>query len=356
MFNHLNRQNLKLLWIILAALLSAACSNAATLHLVLPQNSGLLTDVAFSPDGRTIAASTINRNSSLYLWDSTTGQMLFVQRSPFTNRVAFNPDGRTLATSGMEAVITFWDAQSGDRLSTLDALSIPRSDFLYNPIIYLEYSPDGRFLLTAEGKTWKPYYHDFPNSLWDVESGQLLQRWPETHPYFVFSPDGQFLAVHIYQDSVGEWIIWSLDPLEEQVTLADSGSSDYHFPYRYITYSPDSSLIAGWQENHNTIRFWEANSGKVLYDLTLDGTQTGNRNWYLRGIRFNADGTKILTGDCKNGLDAWNVADGSHIKRLQLGPKKRWNCFTPNLSPDGSRLVRSDEGVINIWDLPEEFR
>jgi WD40 repeat protein len=68
--------------------------------------------VAFSPDGRTLAAG----SSVITLWDSASGQLLRTL-SEDSNSVAFSPDGRTLASGGSDNTIKFWDVSNVNEAS-----------------------------------------------------------------------------------------------------------------------------------------------------------------------------------------------------------------------------------------------
>ena len=78
--------------------------------------------MAFSPDGRTLAAGT--NDGAVQLWD-TANRNWFASLSAGSNNpvysVAFSPDGRTLAAGTNDGKVLLWD--TANRTSAPAALS-----------------------------------------------------------------------------------------------------------------------------------------------------------------------------------------------------------------------------------------
>ena len=98
--------------------------------------------MAFSPDGRLLAAGAANR--SVPIWDLQTGRIVrqLAGHDELLHCLTFSPDGKVLATACQdETEIKIWAVDSADELLTIQT-PVDR-------IAALAFTPDGTALIAA---------------------------------------------------------------------------------------------------------------------------------------------------------------------------------------------------------------
>jgi WD40 repeat protein/transcriptional regulator with XRE-family HTH domain len=158
----------------------------------------VVSDLAFSPDGKILASS--GDDAALRLWDVTRRRSLgppLVGHTLAVEAVAFSPDGKVLASASDDGTIRLWNV-TRRRLLGPPLLGHTAA------VLTLAFSPDGTILASSgEDKTVR---------LWDVASGQPLGTPLTGHTDYVssltFSPDGTSL---ITGSNDGTVRLWHLD-------------------------------------------------------------------------------------------------------------------------------------------------
>jgi WD40 repeat protein/DNA-binding SARP family transcriptional activator len=184
--------------------------DASTGHLIEklgelgPDTDHSITNLAFSPDSRLLAAASWDGHTRV--WDVASGEeRMDIPTRGFAIEVAFSPDGRLLGTANSGGTVTIWDVSNGTQLRSLTGH--------LGAVLGVAFSPNGEFLATAG--------EDNTTRLWNVASGrESLVLAGETLGLTdaTFSPDGTRLAASSNDGTVRVYVL----PIRELIDLARS--------------------------------------------------------------------------------------------------------------------------------------
>ena len=240
-----------------------------------------ITAAAFSPDGKTLAAS--DNSGHTYLWNVATGS----QTATFTDSgsggaysVAFSPDGKTLAVGDGNGRTYLWNATTGKPVLTL-------ADSGSKGVNSVAFSPDGTILAVGDGNG-RTY-------LWNATTGKPVLTLADSGSKGVnsvaFSPDGTILAVG---DGNGRTYLWNATTGKPIASLPDPGGSGVIS----VAFSPDNTVMAAGDNNGNTY-LWNVVTRKVMTTLAEPGSAE------INSVVFSPDGKVLATGDQDGSVFLW---------------------------------------------------
>jgi WD40 repeat protein/DNA-binding SARP family transcriptional activator len=236
---------------------------------------GFVTAVAMDPGGTYLAAGT--DDATIQVWDLDTRRLSFAHDVGIgvVHDIAFSPDGHSLAAvsggmdpGGAHGKTILWDVASGEQTGTFD-----RGNFA------VTFSPDGRTVVTSSSIL--PVKLAGRVVMWNVADGAPVRTVRSQDWVFsvAFSPDGTRLAVG---DRSGRVQIWDIGTGQNEGTLTGNLATVWD-----LAYSPGGRLLATASDD-GTVRLWDVMSERDLYTV---GTTDGGGEWF--DIAFSPDGTRL---------------------------------------------------------------
>ncbi|WP_319420486.1 WD40 domain-containing protein [Pleurocapsa sp. FMAR1] len=293
--------------------------NADLFKSVFAENFGGIWSVAFSPDGKYLAAGDTKGN--ILLRRVADGQPIrsFTGHNAWVVSLAFSPDGKTLASSSCDCTAKLWDLNTGQCLHSLDKHE--------HEVWSVAFSNDGETLATG--------CDDCHARLWSVSTGECIQVFSGHTDYVLsvaFSLDGQKLFSGSHDNTIKQWDIKTGDCL-----LVFQGHDE---GVRSISVSPDGMLASGSKDQ--TVRLWDIKTGKCLNIFR------GHSSMVL-AVAFCPRDNLLVSSSVDQTLRLWNVDTGECLKVFQ-GHSNLINSVTFN--PESNILASgSYDQSIKLWNI-----
>jgi WD40 repeat protein len=367
--------------------------------LVLIGPLNLLTGASFSPDGRFIAVSSLDRKIWIYRAASGLPVTVLAGHENGVTTASFGPDGRSLLSASNDGSARIWDPGTQDLLERVGGRHdgpIRRATFSRDGRRSVSASADGtaRILDVARRRELHVLRHDAAvNDAQFSTSGRLVVtasddltariwrsdgdlvhalRHPDAVLRAIFTPDGARVAtacadgvVRVWRASDGKLLhtlaghtgaVVDLAFSRSGQLLATAGDEDntariwradgkelhvlrHRGAVTRIAFSPDSQLVVTASEDEMA-RLWDVTSGKVVHQLR-------GHTEAVRDAEFSRDGTRVVTASDDRDARIWSVTTGRPVVLLRghfRGPQ------TASFSPDGRWVVTTGRIAAGLWD------
>ena len=239
--------------------------------------------------------------------------------------VAFSPDGRYIAADGISSgvYVVLLDVVNGREIQRTGVDEARSNAGSVNSVAF---SPDGNYVAIGVNLRWV--------WIWDLSGDRRRKGWGNARTYEVysvaFSPDGRYLATG---DDNGYAILWEVsswwtDDVNSQY-MASGGN------VRAVAFSPDGRYLAaeGYDGNKTYIIIWEVSSGTKVHQI-----DTGD----VYALAFSPDGKYLAAGDKEGVITFWSRDSWLQEKQIVTGFTVTDLAWSPggNLISDGKTIYR----------------
>lgn len=292
--------------------------------------------VAFSPDGKRFASA--GEDLSIRIWNAQTGEQIRVLKGHTVSTIrciAFSPDGKTLASTASTKYVSkaceikLWDLQTGEETHQIYHPHV-KGDDPY--CLSLDFTPDGRFLLTANSRQIV--------FVWSMETSEYVNKFVSTGPadwidHIKVSQDGSTLVGGC---ETGQLLVWDFPTGKKRAELSvccgwieNVGVS---IDGRYVAYSSTKGQA----------ELWDTETRQKIIEL--------EKNNRVVGICFSNDGRTLFVAT-QNEVAIWDLATRK-VRDTIKGHEDYLSAIA--VAPDGDSLLTcSRDNTVQLWDVsPQE--
>lgn len=324
----------------------------AKLRLLPGGHLGLITGIAFSPDGGMLLSSGMH-DHAIRFWDVRTGRETrrITAGEDTLDKVAFSPDGSCLAS------LSFF--KSHIHAMSLGAEGLQERKFSvrgeFGSIYSLDavaFSPDARTVVVGTG----PMMSVSELALWDVPTGKktasfaigkpeerngMMQRRPTRRTgEMKFSRAGLLAAVVTERTFMGAAVVLAVYDRKTSKSVCEVGL-EHRRPIS-LCFSHDGSFLAAMFDKK--IRVWDPRTGEEVRVISHRDLPNGI-------MSFSHDGSIIFVG-CADGTV--RLCSGRTGKPVAAVRGHSGRIIKMLLSPDGQLLATAgEESTIVIWDVTQ---
>jgi WD40 repeat protein/serine/threonine protein kinase len=284
--------------------------------------------LSFSPDGKRLASSSVDR--SVRLW-SVTEQRAVTTFTNFTGvmwGLEYSPDGQVIAAAGWDQRIYLLDGSTGSLLSALQGHS--------HRVRGLAFTPDSHSLLSVGEDGAVRVWHGRPaprQAQVLALPGGVRRDWPAYFGRAVcLSPDGRYLLAVLTNDTFRVWDTRNLHEVaNSRVPVSQA---------KWAAVGPEGRICA----------FAAADGQVVLHDL-----QTAQSRLFTKltnavgGLVFAPGGGQVVLADARF-VRVWDVARQVALRDFPNDSDARVHSLAA--TPGGETVMASlSSGVVKVWGV-----
>lgn len=234
---------------------------------------------------------------------------------------AYSDNGRYVVVSTVQEGVHYWDLRNSKSLYRW------RHDkYAENGIEYIDFSPDGRRVITADKNTYV---------IWDTATGRALGYW---------KVDADILDVAI--SNRGRTVLIGLEDgralhITQKTQRRLEVIAHRYEPVAAVELTPDGRIaLTGGDDSRAMV--WDTVAGKEIASF--------KHRSRVNLLVLDRQAKKVFSADNNAGAFVWDMRTGKIIAKLDL-KQRQYVVSTARFSEDGSRLITGSPGrQVSIWD------
>ena len=284
---------------------------------------GDVTDIAITPDGKTVAAISEEENE-VKVWQITGGRVVspttFSLVSHRPQAVALSPDGGRVVVGTADGWLFLWNMHTRAKQGV---------QVKQRGITDVGFLTQQRVLFASEDATV---------NLWDISQHRVVRHYDHAQQVLAMAVNADVTEI-VATARTGAVRVWRMKDGQILLNVQDA------YLWTQVGFSPSGEVIAALAPGE-ALYLWNAKTGEVQDFIAA--SRAVSSHW----LSISADGTWLAVSRT-NGLQVWNSRDGGqiHLTAPLHDTMTTQGVFSPT---DLVIAAGTRDGRLVVWDLSKE--